>query len=115
MGRQPGPGHRRALPLRAVALVAAVFLREQNLAAGGIRRERRGLADHQAGGNCRQPHAYTKTTHDRSLQRGCVTTSIIAGSPALTTSTAFFSSGPRSFRSLTGPGVHPPMDSASLA
>src|ERR1700704_4395346 len=45
IGRELGAGDRRPLPFGAVALVAAVFLGEKDLAAGSIRGERSAVTE----------------------------------------------------------------------
>src|ERR1700687_675629 len=51
----------------------------------------------------RHEHRELMSAHRLVLQRPCETTSTSAGSPRLSTATAFFSAGPRSFGSVIGP------------
>src|SRR5262249_43827767 len=108
VGGEPCPRD-TALPLEAVALPAAVF-HEGFLALldGGRESPLRG---EQAERRRRAEH----TQHHAHPHRGCVHTSITAGSPAFTAATARLSAGPRSFGSLIGPADTHPMEDASLA
>ena len=98
---QLGTGH-AALGGEAVTLEAAV-LDVSNLALF----RRRPLRRCRPQGLLRRPPWRESGGGMSSLppQRGCVTTSTKAGSTALTTSTAFFSAGPRSFGSVIGPAT----------
>src|SRR5262249_43763370 len=99
------PSARTAVPIEAVARIATV-LNVEFLALGGV-----GCACHSS----REHQKCHQSIHPKTPQRGCVTTSINAGSPFFTRSMPRFNAGARSFGSLIGPSPYIPYACAIFA
>ena len=70
---------------------------------------------HHAHQGNRQEYRERTSAHRLLHQRPCETTSTSAGSPRLSTATAFFSAGPRSLGSVIGPKDSTPRPLATIA
>src|SRR5262249_13180235 len=91
-------GHVKSLSIDRIARRSAVLRGREGGASQGSRQ-----------------HHGEQGAHRSLHQRPCDTTSTSAGSPRLTTATAFFRVGPRSLGSVTGPNDATPRPLATVA